>query len=232
MNGRFEWICNQNSDKPNVTAYCRRLCCWLVYECVCAFFLVHFIDGHERESRVPSKNHQSTFTTIMADTRTRNPQNLCRHHGPAQWMTKAIVYLCLNYIFILSLFFVGSLAGEILHHFRHNCRKCKWNETNVWMFGPSKMVHRHIKGFSRNHSRKLFAALLWQFFFSLCTIGLLVTMAIFQNVSFVPLSFKIIHDSCSFFICYYSIIKPRVNNFETKKNKRKWWIQKTNIRII
>lgn len=119
MNGRLD-ECVIKIATNQMSLY-RRVC---IYICVCYVFfftLYLFIDGHERKNRIPSKNHQSTFTAITADTRTRT-RKICADTMTVTAMTKAIVYLGLNYIFIrfffrLSFSFPPTIYLKILHHF-------------------------------------------------------------------------------------------------------------------
>lgn len=140
--------------------------------CACVFFiLVHFIDGHERESTHPSKNHQSTFTAITADTRTWTIKicaDIMTNTANDESHRLSLFKLHIHSICLFCRFTVGrgkyciifAITVENVNETKRNERLC---------VGPNKMAHRRIKGFSRNHSRKLFAALLrfiFIFFFS------------------------------------------------------------------
>lgn len=128
--------------------------------CVCGahtFSVYSFIDGHERKNKIPSKNHQFTFTAITADTARTRTRKIRADTMTDTAMTKAIVYLGLNYIFILFLCVRawGSFSLSSLHRHRfvwkyciifgydgHDETKNRLNEP-----GPGKMTNRRIKGF-------------------------------------------------------------------------------------
>lgn len=88
----------------------RRVCVLLLvvrllvlFHCICSLMTMKV------ETELPSKNHQSTFTAITADTRTRT-RKIRSDTMTVTAMTKAIVYLGLNYIFILFFFALSPVS--------------------------------------------------------------------------------------------------------------------------
>lgn len=158
-------MCNQNCDTRQMLLYRRVLLLAVrvlsLFHCICS------LKTMKVKTELPSKNHQSTFTAITADTRMRT-RKIRSDTMTVTAMTKAIVYIGLNYIFILF-FLRSSFLSRSIRKYCINfaitvtttaATTTTLSSTDWANLAEENDKQSHKRGsYNRSHSEKLFDAL-------------------------------------------------------------------------